>query len=235
MQRDVTWESISEKDWNPALRRRMGLGGRRLSIVRVRPGTLRYDSVLRLRYQGFVESGFVDQRESDVLVMRLPRDEDSIIIGMFRGAKILATVTLNTITERFPGMAMELEKKVHLRHAHFRSPHVMEITKLVVAPDVRGKRFVLALLYVSALVARFLGKRHLWQVSRDIPSDISWRVGLGFDYSVGERFIDGSLNGMASRVGYLYLPEAPRNPRVPRFIRGMYADVLSQGLAESGT
>jgi hypothetical protein len=232
MQRRVTWESISERDWNPAVRRRMGLRGQRLAIVRVRPGTARYRSVLRLRYQGFVESGFVDQRVSDESVMQLPRDPDSIIIGMFRGEKILATVTLNTITERFPGMAMELEKNVRLRHAHFRSPHVMEITKLVVAPDVRGKRFVLALLYVSTLVARLLDKRHLWQVSRDVPSDISWRVGLGFDYSVGEPFIDGSLNGMASRIGYLYLPEAPSNPRVPRFIRGMYAEVLSQGLAE---
>ena len=132
-------------------------------------------------------------------------------------------------------MAMELEKKVRVRHAHFRSPHVLEITKLVVAPEVRGKRFVLALLHVSALVARLLDKRHLWQVSRDIPSDISWRVGLGFDYSVGGRFIDGSLNGMASRVGYMYLPDAMTNPKIPGFIRGMYADALSQGTGEAGS
>ena len=212
MQRHVTWESISERDWNPALRKRWRLRGERLNIVRVRPGTPRYESVLRL-----------------------PRDSDSVIIGLFRGERILATVTLNTITERFPGMAMELEKKVRLRHAHFRGPHVLEITKLVVAPNVRGKRFVLALLYVSTLVARLLDKDYLWQVSRDVPSDISWRVGLGFDDSVADRFIDGSLNGMASRVGYLHLAEATTNPRVSRFIRGIYADILSMDLAEAGS
>ena len=127
-------------------------------------------------------------------------------------------------------MAIELEKRVHIRHPFFRSPHVLEVTKLVVDPAVRGKLFVLNLLYVLTLVARLLDKRHLWQVSRDVPSDISWRVGLGFDYSIGERFIDESLNGMASRVGYLYLPEVTANPNVPRFIRSLYADVLSMDL-----
>lgn len=233
MRRDVTWESISEKDWNRALRKRWQ--GNRFSIVRVRPGTQRYESVVRLRYQGFVESGFVDPGMSDESVMRLPRDDNSIIIGMFRGERILATVTLNTITKSFPGMAMELEKKVRLRHPHFRDPQALEITKLVVAPAVRGKRIVLALLWVSTLVARLLDKRHLWQVSRDVSSDISWRAGLGYDYSVGGRFIDGSLNGMASRVGYLYLPEATSNPRVPRFIRSMYSDILSMDLAGTGS
>jgi hypothetical protein len=232
MLHDVTWDSISEKDWNPALRKR--LRGQRLKLVRVRPGTPRYESVVRLRYEGFIESGFVDPTASDESVMRLARDPDSVIIGMFRGETILATITLNTITDRFPGMAMEMEKKLRLAHPYFRSPHVLEITKLVVSQAVRGKRFVLALLYVSTLVARLLDKRHLWQVSRDVPSDINWRVGLGFDYSVGEPFIDGSLNGMASRVGYMYLPEATRNPRVPRFIRTMYAEALCLGAVGAG-
>jgi hypothetical protein len=231
MRKDVTWESISEKDWNPVWRKRWR--GPRLSIVRVRPGTPRYESVLRLRYQGFVESGFVDPRISDESVMRLARDQDSVIIGMFRGERILATVTLNTITERFPGLAMELEKKVRLRHAHFRGPHSLEVTKLVVAPSVRGRRFVLALLSVSTVVARLLDKCHLWQVSRDVPSDISWRVGLGFDFSVGDRFIDASLNDMASRVGYMYLPDATRNAKVPRFIRAMYAEILAMDSSEA--
>jgi hypothetical protein len=232
MRRHVTWESISERDWNPALRRLWR--GKRLRILRVRPGTPRYESVLRLRYQGFVECGFVDPRVSDESLMRLARDPDSVIIGMFRGERILATVTLNTMTERFPGMAMELEKNVRLPHAHFRGSQVLEITKLVVAPSVRGRRFVLALLHVSALVARLLDKCHLWQVSRDLPSDISWRVGLGFDYTVGDRFIDTSLNDMESRVGYLYLPAATTNPKVPPFIRGMYAEILSMDLADTG-
>jgi hypothetical protein len=119
--------------------------GQRLALLRVRPGTPRYESVLRLRYEGFVESGFIDPRVSDQSVMRLARDRDSVIIGMFRGERILAIV----------------------------------------------------------------------------------RVGLGFDFSVGDRFIDTSLNGMASRVGYLYLPDATRNAKVPRFIRDMYAEILA--------
>ena len=102
MKRELTWESISEKDWNAALRKRWRSPGQRLAIVRVRPGTPRYQSVLRLRYQGFVESGFVDPRVSDESVMRLERDRDSLIIGMFRGERILATVTLNTITKTIP-------------------------------------------------------------------------------------------------------------------------------------
>ena len=50
--------------------------------------------------------------------MCLARDEDSIILGLFSEAR-LATMTLNTITPRFPGMAMELDKKVSINHAHF--------------------------------------------------------------------------------------------------------------------
>jgi hypothetical protein len=144
-------------------------------------------------------------------------------------------MTLNTITSRFPGMAMELDKKVQIEHPHFRDPGVLEITKLVVERDIRGRRIALGMLFVSSLIARILRKPHLWQVSRDVPSDMSWRTGLGFDYSVQCRFHDPDLNEMPSQVGYLYLPTVVNNSRVPRFIRAIYQEALAVPLREAGS
>ena len=224
-----SWDSITERTWAPPPRRRF-LGrflGPRTRIRRVRPFDAEYREVVALRYRGFVETGFVDPARTGESAMRLARDEDSIILGLFRRDRLLlATMTLNTITPRFPGMAMELDKKVRINHAHFRDPAVLEITKLVIDRGIRGRRMALGMLYVSSLIARILGKHHLWQVSRDVPSDVSWRVGLGFDYSVGTRFIDPDLNDMPSRVGYLYLPSVMENPRVPSFIKAIYEDAL---------
>ncbi|HEY9594626.1 MAG TPA: hypothetical protein VHE79_09115 [Spirochaetia bacterium] len=222
--RSADWYSISESQWEPLIRRRFPLA--RLRIVRVRPGTAAYEDVVALRYAGFVESGFLDPRRDTRNAMRLPRDEDSIILALYRGHQLLATVTLNTPTRRFPGMAMELEKHVTIDHAYFRDSRALEITKLVVDPSARGMRIVLAMLVVIAFIARIFGKHHLWQVSRDVPADVSWRAGLGFDYSLNVRFRDPALNGMPSRVGYMHLPTAARDPRVPAFVREIYAGSL---------
>lgn len=224
------WDSICENHWGTLVRRRFPLA--RLRIVRVRPGTAAYEAVVALRYAGFVESGFLNPHRDTPDAMRLARDIDSIILGMFSGSRLLATVTLNTPTHRFPGMAMELEKHVTIDHAHFRDPRVLEITKLVVDPSARGTRAVLALLVVIGFIARVFGKHYLWQVSRDIPTDVSWRAGIGFDYSLNVRFRDPALNGMPSRVGYMHLPTAARDPRVPAFVRSIYAESL--GLASDG-
>ena len=224
-----SWDSITERTWAPPPRRRF-LGhflGPRTRIRRVRPFDPEYGQVVALRYRGFVETGFVDPVRTAESAMRLARDDDSIILGLFRRNRLLATMTLNTITPRFPGMAMELDKKVRINHAHFRDPAVLEITKLVIDRGIRGRRMALGMLYVSSLIARVLGKLHLWQVSRDVPSDVSWRVGLRFDYSVGIRFNDPDLNDMPSRVGYLYLPSVMENPRVPGFIKAIYEDELN--------
>jgi hypothetical protein len=228
----ASWESISELTWGPFLRRRFL--GPRVHVKRVRPADKEYGDVVSLRYRGFVESGFVDPTMTGESVMRLARDADSIIVGMFRGKRLLATMTLNTITPRFPGMAMELDKKVHITHPHFRDPGVMEITKLVVDKDVRGSRMALGMLYLTSLIARLLRKPHLWQVSRDIPSDMSWRKGLGFDYSIRCRFRDPDLNQMPSQVGYMHLPSVARNPHVPGFIKAIYQEALEVEPQEIG-
>jgi hypothetical protein len=227
----VSWDSISERIWGPLLRRRFL--GPRVAIRRVRPDGEDYGKVIKLRYRGFVESGFIDPRRKGESAMRLARDKDSIILGMFRGERLLATMTLNTITPRFPGMAMELDKKVAIEHPHFRDPGVMEITKLVVDRHIRGRRIALSMLFVASLIARILRKPHLWQVSRDSPSDMSWRRGLGFDYSVRCRFHDPDLNEMPSQVGYLYLPTVVHNRQVPPFIRAIYQDALTVELREA--
>jgi len=223
--RFVTWDSITERDWTPHLRRNRLARG--LKLRRVRPGTPEYEQVLALRHSGFVESGFIASDENSVESMRLPRDGDSIILALFSNKTVRATVTLNTITPRFPGMAMELEKGVVINHPSFHSREVLEITKLVVDPGTRGTRAALALFSVAMLVARLLGKSHLWQVSRDVPQDISWRAALGFDYSLNCHFVDRSLNNMPSCVGYLYLPDAAASGRIPSFIRSIYREVLS--------
>lgn len=228
----LSWESICEQTWSPLLRRRRFLGPRML-VRRVRPGGEDYDQVVALRYRGLVESGFIDPFRTGPLAMRLSRDEESIILGLFRRRRLHATVTLNTISPRFPGMAMEMDKKVSISHVHFRDPAVLEITKLVVDRGTRGRRAALALLFVSSLIARLLGKIHLWQVSRNVSSDISWRVGLGFDYSVGGPFTDPDLNDVPSRVGYLYLPRVTENPRVPLFIKEIYRDALNAPLEDA--
>jgi hypothetical protein len=226
-----SWDSIGEESWaHPVSRRFLGP---KMQVRRIRPQDEDYDKVVALRYQGFVESGFIHPTRAGRSSMRLARDEESIILGLFRRSRLHATVTLNTITPRFPGMAMELDKKVLIKHAHFRDPAVLEITKLVVDRGTRGRRAALALLFVSSLIARILGKVHLWQVSRDVRSDVSWRVGLGFDYSVAGQFIDPDLNLMPSRVGYLYLPSVVDNPRVPSFIKQIYRDALTAPLEEA--
>jgi hypothetical protein len=220
LQPDTAWETICETTWGPLLRRRFL--GPLMQIRRVRTTDQEYDKIVRLRYQGLVESGFIDPARTGESAMRLARDTDSIVVGLFRRSRLLATMTLNTITPRFPGMAMELEKKVQIEHPHFRDPDVMEITKLVIDRDIRGRRIALGMLFVTSLLARLLGKPHLWQVSRDVPSDMSWRAGLGFDYSLRCRFRDPDLNEMPSQVGYLYLPTVECNPRVPAFIKSIY-------------
>jgi hypothetical protein len=227
----ISWDSISENEWGPLIRRRFL--GPRVSIRRVRPEDGDYAKVINLRYRGFIESGFVDPRTKDESAMRLARDRDSIILGMFRRTRLLATMTLNTITPRFPGMAMELDKKVRIAHPHFRDPGVMEITKLVVDRHTRGRRIALGMLFVTSLIARILRKPHLWQVSRDIPSDMSWRTGLGFDYSVRCLFHDPDLNQMPSQVGYLYLPTVTQNLEVPPFIRAIYQEALTAQVQEA--
>lgn len=220
----LSWETITETDWAEQLARSRFSRDHR--VRRVFADCPEYEQVVRLRYAGFVESGFLDPKTCSLESMRLPRDPHSIILGLFRRGSLKATVTLNTIGPRFPGMAMELEKGVIVPHEQFRSPDVMEITKLVVDRRARGMRSVLALLSVSVMIAKLLGKTHLWQVSRNPASDISWRTGLGFDYSINFSFVDRSLNDMPSRVGYLHLPSVLNNRSVPRFIRAIYRDAL---------
>ena len=126
-----------------------------------------------------------------------------------------------------------------IAHPHFRDPGVLEITKLVVDRRARARRVALGMLFVASLIARILGKPHLWQVSRDTPSDMSWRTGLGFDYSIRCRFHDPDLNQMPSQVGYLYLPTVTQNMQVPfssgRFIGRLLRRSSRRHARETGT
>jgi hypothetical protein len=73
--RNHTWETISERDWRPYIR--TGLTAISVRIRRIRIGTPEYDQVVRLRYLGFAESGFIDPMAVDETSMRLERDMEA--------------------------------------------------------------------------------------------------------------------------------------------------------------
>lgn len=221
---ETEWKTVDEGFWNPHLPRSLILG--RFRIARVRPGSGEYDQVVQLRYRGLVESGFLDPESDTPEAMILPRDADSIILGLYCETKLHASVTLNTPTEQFPGLAMELEKGVSIEHPFFRHPQALEFSKLVTSAPARRSPVSLQLLYVCILLARYLDKGHFWQVSRDIAADISWRERFGFDYTIGYRFADPSLNGMPSQVGYACLHSVLENPRTHWLVRRVYRQAL---------
>lgn len=219
------WHGVDERFWSALLPSAVADPGVRM--IRVWPGTPEYEQVVRLRYDGLVESGFLDGRRDKVEAMALDRDEDAIILGRFRDGELDVSVTRNTVTPRFPALAMELEKGVRINHPCFRHPEALEFSKLVASNPARRMRGSLHLLCVVVLLARALGKRHFWQVSRDLPGDIAWRERFGFDYGIDYRFDDPSLNGMPSRVGYMCLDEVLANRRVHPLVREIYRAALT--------
>lgn len=223
----MDWYTINEKDWNPIIKR--FITSINFSIKRIYPDSQEYEKVIDLRYNGLGESGFIDKTKMARECMRLQRDYDSIILGLYNiYNKLLGTVTLNTITDNFPALAMEIEKEVILDHPAFHSRESLEITKLSIINQFRSARVSLNLYLVTVIIAIFLGKKHFWQVSRNIEKDIRWRKGFGFDYdSINHVFIDKSLNNMESKVGYLYLPNILENKNLSPIIKSLYLQIFS--------
>jgi len=219
-----SWERITEDEWERVYRSPFVDDTGR--VVRVFPGTKEYAEVVRLRYHGLIETGFIDPARMPLSSMELPRDRDSIILAIRKESRIVGTITLNTITPSFPGMAMELEKGVMLDHPFFRSPDVIELTKLVVAPEARIMKLLLNFSVIPLLLGRIFGKHHHWQVSRNIPVDTLQRERLGFGYENGFQFLDRSLNNMNSRVGYFYLPRILQAPRLLAMLRPPLTEIL---------
>ena len=222
----MDWYSICEKDWDPIIKK--FITSINFSVRRIYPDSLEYDKIVDLRYNGLGESGFIDKTKYDKDFMRLERDCDSIILGLYNiYNRLLGTVTLNAITDKFPKMAMEIEKKVILDHPAFRSKDLLEITKLSISNQFRASRVSLNLYLVTVLIAILLGKKHFWQVSRYIDKDINWRKRFGFDYdSINYVFIDESLNNMKSTVGYLYLPDVLNNNDLSPIIKALYIQIF---------
>ncbi|MCF7937232.1 MAG: hypothetical protein K9L68_01395 [Spirochaetales bacterium] len=215
----LSWNNIDETVWKPHINR--VIKNRNLSFVRVKPGMPEYEEIIDLRFRGLVESGFLNAETDSPDSMRLQRDEHSIIVGAKLNGRIISTVTMNTLCETYPVMAMEEEKKVRLDHPAFHSPDLIEFVKLIIDPHARQIMDLMHLLTVVGIVARVAGKVHFWQVSRDLRSDIRWRQKFGFTY-LDYRFNDPSLNFMPSRIGYAYFPEILDSPYIPRPIRKIY-------------
>lgn len=222
----MDWYNISEKDWNPIIKK--CISSVNFSIKRIHIDSKEYEKVIDLRYNGLGESGFIDKSKMNRDCMRLKRDADSIILGLYGSFnRLLGTVTLNTITDNFPFLAMEIEKKVVLNHPAFHSKDSLEITKLSIINQFRSARVSMNLFLVTIIIAVFLGKKHFWQVSRNIQRDIKWRERFGFDYkSINHVFIDESLNNMESTIGYLYLPEILKNNNLSPIVRLLYNQVF---------
>jgi len=223
----MDWYTISEKDWDPIIKR--FITSINFSVKRIYPNSDEYEKVIDLRYNGLGESGFIDKTKFTKECMRLERDSDSIILGLYSSFnRLLGTVTLNTITDKFPKMAMELEKKVILDHPAFHSKDLLEITKLSIINQFRSARVSLNLFLVTVIIAILLGKKHFWQVSRNIEKDINWRERFGFDYrSIKHIFIDESLNNMESTIGYLYLPNVLNNKNLSPIVKTLYIQIFN--------
>lgn len=222
---DVNWYNIDEKVWGDFYKQPLKTFS--LDVKRIYPNFPDYKQVVHLRYIGMVESKFLDPYEFTPESMILPRDNESIILGLYEADKVVGTLTLNTRTKNYPGLAMELEKKVNINHPYFRDAGVFEFTKLVFSPLARKNRSALNLFTVATFIALYLKKPHFWQVSRDIPADIAWRESLGFDYSNGYSFEDPSLNGMPSRCGYFYLPDVVSNEKLVSYAKKFYKEILA--------
>lgn len=158
--------------------------------------------------------------------MELPRDKESIILAIRKDARIVGTITLNTISPDYQGLAMELEKGVKLDHPHYRSLETIELTKLALAPEARSMKLLLNFSIIPALLGRIFGKHHHWQVSRNIPRDTLQRERLGFGYENNYQFLDRSLNNMNSRVGYFHLPDILKAPKLLSVLRPPLREIL---------
>jgi hypothetical protein len=221
----ISWETISEEFWGPYVNQILTIPTN--EIRRVRPEeTEAYRDIAALRFKGLVESNFLDPEKNRPEEMMLNRDSDSIILALYRRGTLRATLTLNTLTSRFPGTAAELEKQVRIDHPYFRSHELLEFTKLVIDTRTRGMRFAFQLVAASCIIAHALNKRHFWQVGRQDSRDISWREKSGFHFDDTWDFHDPSLNGMPSKLGYMDFRAAPDDDRVIWFLRRLYRKIL---------
>lgn len=226
----ITWDTVTEEFWGPHVSQILTIPTN--DIRRIRPThTDAYREIAALRFKGLVESGFLDPERNSREEMMLARDPDSIILGLYRRGTLRATLTLNTPTPRFPATAAELEKGVKIDHPHFRSPDLMEFTKLVIDTRTRGMRFAFQLVAASCIIAHALNKRHFWQVGRQDAKDISWREKSGFRFDDAWDFLDPSLNGMPSKLGYMNFHAAGEDDRVAWFLRRLYKKILDLDLA----
>ena len=79
---ELNWNTISEENWNPFLRSFFPPSC--LQIVRVYPASRAYQEIVKLRYAGLVETGFINPETMDLSCMELDRDVASIILGLFK-------------------------------------------------------------------------------------------------------------------------------------------------------
>jgi hypothetical protein len=222
--KNLSWNTITERDWNQYLPDRFRSDDSR--IVRVFPGSPLYSEVVSLRYEGLVRSGYLDPKRHDISCMRLARDSDSIIVALLIDHKVSASLTFNTPTVRFPRLAMELEKGIVLDHPRFHDPGTLEFVKLVAAPHVRPLRHGVNLFLLGCVLGVLFSKTHFWHVSRTVEPAMAFMRKFGFAYSESNTFVDAGLNNTKSCAGYCSLDSICTSPEVPRDLRTCVMEIL---------
>jgi hypothetical protein len=222
------WNTITEQDWNEYLPERFSCAGSR--IVRVFPDSPLYSSVVALRYAGLVRSGYLDPARHDPSCMRLARDTDSIIAALLVNDEVAVSLTFNTPTQRFPRLAMELEKGIVLDHSRFRDPNVIEFVKLVAVPHVRPFRYGVNLFLLGCLLGIMFSKPHFWHVSRTVGPAMAFMRKFGFTYSDSHAFVDAGLNNTKSCAGYCSLDSICCSEAVPNDLRRCVQEMMERNL-----
>jgi hypothetical protein len=218
--KDYTWNTIDESFWQSLIVELTPFNIEKYgSIIRIREDGMFYENVVKLRYEGLVESGFIKATEwSDYNQMRLERDRESIILGYQIRNEIVATMTLNSPSVEFPGMAMLLEKGFACEHSEFTTKNSIEICKFVIDKKYRNFPGIFMFILVPMLIGYALSKSHFWQVVKDCEKDLRFRTRMGFTI-FPKLYIDQSLNNMPSYIGYFNLYELINNPLISKIQR----------------
>lgn len=212
-----TWDSIDEKYWEHYLPKYFHHENFR--IIRVHKNSQYYDDVIKLRFQGMLESGYINKNCLDHKTMELERDQDSIILAMIFEKTVIATLTLNTPTQNFPKLAATLEKGFDPESHYFNHDKSLEFVKMVFNKSARAVRYGINMFLIACIIARALDKYNFWHISRVNNTAMNFMSKFGFEFFLEKTFIDKSLNNTKSCPGYCSLYELPYNKNMPNNIR----------------
>lgn len=225
-----TWESIDENYWEHYLP--TDFCHKEFRIIRVRIDSSYYDDVVKLRFQGMLESGYINKSSLNHKTMELERDQDSVILAMIYKQSVIATLTLNTPTQKFPKLAATMEKGFEADSVYFNHPQSLEFVKMVFNKSARAVRYGINMFLIACIISRALDKYNFWHISRVNDVAMGFMSKFGFDFYLDKIFIDKSLNNTKSCLGYCSLYSLPYNEEMPSNIRHAIFKILNSNYKE---